>query len=161
LRWSGSAGFVATFNAQEFNLAIVLTAVLSVIATVLFANNEFPVWLNAVIAAFAVSMTLLFIGWVRQIARYTKTVGVLYAVTDSRLLIFRRKRIVAQMPIEAVVNTAVKKKFFGNGTVVFNEGEDFFQRGNILEAPTRRIFAFFNVLDPDNVVKLIKGNKNI
>jgi uncharacterized membrane protein YfbV (UPF0208 family) len=151
LLWTGSPGFVATFNSQEFFGAVAITVIVTIITTIMFGNVDFPVEVTAILAAFLCSMGLLFIGWVRQVCRYVKTLGMYYAVTDSRLVIIKNKRIIAQMQLCEIKNTAVHKRFFGNGSIVFNQGEDYL-KNNPLEAPSSKVFAFFNVLDLENVL---------
>jgi hypothetical protein len=128
-------------------------------ATILFANDDFPIEATAVLASITVGLGLLLVGWVRQVCRYVKTLGMYYAVTDSRLVIIKWQRIVAEKPLESVISVSTDSKgFFGNGSIVFNEGEDYLKH-NLLEAPTRKVFAFFNVLDPYNAVSAVtRGN---
>jgi hypothetical protein len=75
-----------------------------------------------------------------------------YAVTDCRIVIIKNKRIIEELPLVLIKNVTVKTKLFGNGTVVFNQGDDYFD-SNIIEAPTQRVMAFFNVIDPENVIE--------
>ncbi|MCL2037096.1 MAG: hypothetical protein FWG83_06910 [Oscillospiraceae bacterium] len=172
LRWSGRPGFVATFNRYEFFAGVAVTAIITFISVVLlwhppststpfssYIEVSLPPEIIAVMVAFFMSMMLLFIGWVRQIYRYMRTLTVYYAVTDLRLLIFKKKKIIAELPIESVRSVAIslKSKFYGNGTLVFNQGEDFFENrnknANVIESPPnhREVFAFFNVLQAERV----------
>jgi hypothetical protein len=148
LCWSGNPGFVATFNGSELLFSIVITAVITLTVTIMSAGGELPIEANAVFTAFTCVIVLLFVGWVRQLCRYITTLGMFYAVTDSRLLIVKFGKIAAEMPLHEVKSTAIRKKLWGNGTVVFNRGEDYPR----VESPPNpsRLFAFFNVLDPDN-----------
>ena len=162
LRWSGRPGFVATFNSREVLFSIIATVVITIIVVVIMGtpppvpyysaqfNDSLPLEFYALMSVTFCGLTLLFIGWVRQVCRYITTIGMYYAVTDSRLVIIKHGEIVSQLPIELIKTLAVSKKMFGNGSVVFNEGEDYFKE-NLLESPPKNIFAFFNVLDVDNV----------
>jgi hypothetical protein len=164
LRWSGAPGFVATFNSGEAVFAAIITAMITIITVIMFGTtNHLPIEANAMLTAFTCGLILLFIGWVRQICRYVTTLGLYYAVTDSRIMIIKNKSIVAEMPIESIKSTAVKKKPFGNGTVVFNQGSDYFKRGNIIESPPnprKGVFAFFNVLDPSNAIEAVRNGQS-
>jgi hypothetical protein len=153
LCWSGSPGFVATFNSREFVFAVVITAVVTLISVIMLGDSDVPVEASAMMAVFVCSMTLLLIGWVRQVYRYIKTISMYYAVTDLRLVIIKNGRIADE--IDTVTSVSVSRKFFGNGSIVFNEGEDYL-KNNLLEAPPRFIFAFFNVLDVVYVDKIVK-----
>jgi hypothetical protein len=161
LVWAGWPGFVATFNSREFVFAVTLTAIMTLIVVIMFGTSDLPIEFSAMMMVIVCSLILLFIGWVRQVCRYIKTLGMLYAVTDLRVVIIKHREIVAEMSIDSIKSVAVdkKSKLFGNGTVVFNQGEDYF-KNNMLEAPPnikKGVFAFFNVLDPDNVLTYIQG----
>lgn len=152
VRWSGSPGFVATFNSQEFLSALIITVIFTITATILMGNTTFPVQVSALLAAFVCSMSLLLVGWVRQVIRYAKTIGMYYAVTESRLVIIKHKRIVAEMSVESIESKSISRKFWGNGSIVFNQGDDYLEN-HMIEAPTNKVFVFFNVLDIENVLK--------
>jgi len=154
LRWSGAPGFVATFNSREFVLSIIITVIISIIAVIMFGNSSvgLPADFYALLSATVCVLTLLTIGWIRQIYRYITTLGVYYAVTDSRLVIIKRGKIISELPLAEVKSVSVSKKLLGNGSVVFNEGEDYL-RSNLVESPTKKVFCFFNVLDVENVTK--------
>lgn len=174
LCWSGSPGFVATFNRGEFFTAVAATIVITIISVILFYRSPNPPTdLNshyhidrappmppediALLTAIICSIILLFVGWVRQVCRYIKTVGMFYAVTDERVLIIKHRKVVDEMPVESVTSMAVSRKLFGNGTVVFNQGADYFEKNPLIEAPTRKVFVFFNVIDPYNVERIFES----
>jgi len=169
LRWSGNPGFVATFNSHEFVMAIIITVIVTIISVILAGDSRSgglespfssyyvpqPVYIPpeviALLAAFITSMSLLFVGWVRQVIRYIKTLGMYYAVTDTRLVIIKRGKITAEMPLSEISSTSVSRRFWGNGTIVFNQGEDYL-KSHMIEAPTDKVFVFFNVLDLENLL---------
>jgi hypothetical protein len=154
LQWSGRPGFVATFNSREFVFSILITVIISVIVLIIFGESEFGYEFNALLSVTVCVIALLFIGWVRQVYRYIATLGMYYAVTASRLVIIKNGKIIKEMKLELIKSTSISKKLFGNGSVVFNEGEDYLKH-NLIEAPSKKVFAFFNVLDPYNVLKTL------
>ena len=167
LRWSGRPGFVATFNFKEVVTALVIIPIVTFMSIIVFgASIDFPIDLIAFVTVLVYMIAALFLGWVRQIYRYTKTLGMVYAITDSRLVIIKYKRIIGEIDVEAVESTAVytKGRLFGNGTVVFNKGDDYFKKNKIIESPPnikKGFFVFFNIMDPDNVLTIIDKDSKI
>ncbi|MCL2634361.1 MAG: hypothetical protein FWD34_07620 [Oscillospiraceae bacterium] len=159
--WSGRPGYVATFNMREVLGAIPVIAIISIVVGILFNTEQLPVDFFIIVTASGLFILLLFIAWLRQIYRYIKTINLFYAVTKTRIVIVKGRDVIREMPHESVENTAVTKKFFGNGSVVFNGGGDYFTKGNVIEAPTDKVFVFFNVMDVDGVLKNIKNYQEL
>jgi len=182
IHWSGMPGFVATFNSREVVFSAIATTVIAIVVAVIMGTPPetylplsdtahttahipagLPFEFYALLTVTVCGIALLFIGWVRQICRYITTLGMYYAVTPSRLVVIKHGKIVREMPVQSVKSTAIKKKLFGNGSIVFNEGEEYFKE-HMLESPPaikKGIFAFFNVLDPDNALTILTNLKGI
>ena len=161
LRWSGTPGFVATFNMIEFVTCTLFVSMIAFFAVVFFGHGDFglPMWFYVAVATTVCSLILLFIGWIRQICRYIRTLGLLYAATDLRLLIIKRGKIIAEIPLDKIqsYDMNICDIFFGTGTVVFNQGSGYFKVYEIESPPNpSKVFAFYRVLDPDNVVLLLE-----
>ena len=158
LLWSGRPGFVGTFNSHELFLSIIITAIITVIVLIITGDDEFlPLEAKILFSVTTCAMLLLLFGWFRQLYRYfCLTIGMYYAVTESRLVVIKHKAILNELPLRAVENTSVHKRLWGNGTVVFNQGSDYFEQNKMIEAPTNKPFCFYNVLDPDNVIDLVR-----
>ncbi|MDR0223345.1 MAG: hypothetical protein LBI38_07440 [Oscillospiraceae bacterium] len=160
LLWSGRPGYVATFNVREAAAAVPVIAIVAAVSVIVLGVDEFPAEFTAIAAASVSAIAMLFAAWVRQVIRYIKTINLYYAVTDERVVIARisgsKVKIAAQQPLYGVKSAAVSRRFFGNGSFVFNMGEDYFEKGGVLESPERGVLAFFNIADVDGAAKALK-----
>jgi len=169
LLWSGIPGFVDVISREDLSL-LPFFAVNAVIIYILFSYSRYffysgfarnpeplPVFDYIITAEIIHILLILLLLTIRLLYRYFSTAGHVYAVTDRRVIIIRRK-IKREINITDIKTVSVDKRLFG-GSIVFNNGNDYFSKGGALNSHRRSLTAFFNIADLDGAMRSINNEQ--